>query len=119
METHRGVFICSTNLIDSFDRASLRRFAFKVQFKPLTTHGRIVVYQRYFPSCYESLNDMEQSSLFQLPDLTLGDFKAVWKKLCLLREGPQENMIILPALKRSISYRSRRSGEIGFRQDRC
>jgi SpoVK/Ycf46/Vps4 family AAA+-type ATPase len=117
METHRGVLICSTNLIDSFDRASLRRFAFKVQFKPLTSEGRIAIYKRHFSTCYGSLNDVERSSLDNLPDLTLGDFKAVWTRLCLLREGPQENKIVLQALKEESSYRSRRGGEIGFRQD--
>ena len=119
IETHRGVLICSTNLIDSFDRASLRRFAFKVQFKPLTSEGRIAIYKRYFPTCYGSLSDVERSSLDNLPDLTLGDFKAVWTKLCLLREGPQENKIVLQALKEESSYRSRGSGEIGFRQNEC
>ncbi|HFD87478.1 MAG TPA: AAA family ATPase [Gammaproteobacteria bacterium] len=32
MEAFDGVFICSTNLMDSLDKASLRRFDFKIKF---------------------------------------------------------------------------------------
>ena len=40
MERFRGVFICTTNLMDQLDAAALRRFAFKLQFLPLRQIGR-------------------------------------------------------------------------------
>ena len=35
MERFAGVFICTTNLFDDLDEAALRRFTFKIRFKPL------------------------------------------------------------------------------------
>jgi hypothetical protein len=40
MERHDGVFICTTNLLDRIDQAALRRFTFKIRFKPLTPEQR-------------------------------------------------------------------------------
>ena len=36
MEAFDGIFICTTNLMEKMDPASLRRFAFKVKFDPMT-----------------------------------------------------------------------------------
>ena len=36
MERFAGVFICTTNLFEELDEAALRRFTFKIRFKPLT-----------------------------------------------------------------------------------
>jgi SpoVK/Ycf46/Vps4 family AAA+-type ATPase len=36
MEAFDGIFICTTNLMEKLDLASLRRFAFKVRFDPMT-----------------------------------------------------------------------------------
>jgi SpoVK/Ycf46/Vps4 family AAA+-type ATPase len=35
MERYNGIFVCTTNLLESLDQAALRRFTFKIQFKPL------------------------------------------------------------------------------------
>jgi SpoVK/Ycf46/Vps4 family AAA+-type ATPase len=40
MERFRGIFICTTNLMDRIDQAALRRFTFKIAFKPLTVAQR-------------------------------------------------------------------------------
>ena len=40
MERHTGIFICTTNLLESLDQAALRRFTFKIKFKPLTAQQR-------------------------------------------------------------------------------
>jgi SpoVK/Ycf46/Vps4 family AAA+-type ATPase len=36
MERFNGIFVCTTNLLDRIDQAALRRFTFKIKFKPLT-----------------------------------------------------------------------------------
>ena len=36
MERFNGIFVCTTNLMDRIDQAALRRFTFKIRFKPLT-----------------------------------------------------------------------------------
>jgi hypothetical protein len=35
MERFNGIFVCTTNLMDAIDQAALRRFTFKIRFKPL------------------------------------------------------------------------------------
>jgi SpoVK/Ycf46/Vps4 family AAA+-type ATPase len=40
MEAFEGIFVCTTNLMQKLDQASLRRFAFKVKFDYLTTEQR-------------------------------------------------------------------------------
>ena len=37
MESHEYPFVCTTNLLDSLDEASLRRFTFKIKFDFMTT----------------------------------------------------------------------------------
>lgn len=45
MEAFDGIFICTTNLMEKLDPASLRRFAFKVRFDPLTSDQRWSMFQ--------------------------------------------------------------------------
>ncbi|BCG47969.1 ATPase, AAA family [Citrifermentans bremense] len=45
MEAFDGIFICTTNLMEKLDPASLRRFAFKVRFDPLTPDQRWSMFQ--------------------------------------------------------------------------
>ena len=40
MERFNGIFVCTTNLMDRIDQAALRRFTFKIRFKPLTAPQR-------------------------------------------------------------------------------
>ena len=46
MEAFEGVFVCTTNLMEKLDPASLRRFAFKVRFDPLTPDQRWSMFAR-------------------------------------------------------------------------
>jgi hypothetical protein len=39
MESVGGVFICATNLLETFDLAVARRFALQIRFDPLTVDG--------------------------------------------------------------------------------
>jgi SpoVK/Ycf46/Vps4 family AAA+-type ATPase len=40
MERYAGIFICTTNLLESLDQAALRRCTFKIKFMPLTSGQR-------------------------------------------------------------------------------
>lgn len=75
LERFDGLFIATTNLITDFDPAALRRFDFKIQFKPLSSAQAHSLLTRY-------ADDLELKSLSEvsspLPsDLTPGDFAAV------------------------------------------
>ncbi|HMC14685.1 MAG TPA: AAA family ATPase, partial [Albitalea sp.] len=87
MERYAGVFICTTNLFDELDEAALRRFTFKIRFKPLTAEQR----ERMF--VVEALggdaagfSDEQRQRLHQLDMLAPGDFAAVKRQIDVLGE---------------------------------
>ena len=111
MEAYPGVLVCCTNLLVKLDTAALRRFSFKVSFKPLSEEGRLVLFRRYFPEVELMIEAAER--LARLEGLTPGDFKAV---LMRRRFSPSlEAEGLIADLVAESSYRhSPRS--IGFKQ---
>lgn len=76
MEAFEGIFVCTTNLMEKLDQASLRRFAFKVKFDPLTPDQRWSMFQSELGRLGgggEVTTDCE-INVRQLDRLTPGDF---------------------------------------------
>jgi SpoVK/Ycf46/Vps4 family AAA+-type ATPase len=99
MERFRGIFICTTNLMDRIDQAALRRFTFKIAFKPLTAVQREAFFvaeacagdaQALTPSLAERLAALEQ--------LCAGDFAAVKRQVVIL-DTPLEPQDFLDQLE--------------------
>jgi SpoVK/Ycf46/Vps4 family AAA+-type ATPase len=116
MERFSGVFICTTNLFNELDEAALRRFTFKVQFKPLTGEQR----ERMFIA--EALNGdaaaltgEQRQRLAQLDVLAPGDFASVKRQVDVLGEAftPDEFLSQLEAEHRVKPDVRQRRG-IGF-----
>ena len=85
MERFGGVFICTTNLFDELDEAALRRFTFKVQFKPLTADQRERMFIAEALGGAPAQPSAEQAErLRQLEVLALGDFAAVKRQVDVL-----------------------------------
>jgi SpoVK/Ycf46/Vps4 family AAA+-type ATPase len=84
MESHQGLFICSTNLMQRLDEASLRRFALKIKFDYMRPEQR----WRLFIEHVKKLRINEQATLRnaldQLHNLTPGDFATVRRQAQLL-----------------------------------
>jgi SpoVK/Ycf46/Vps4 family AAA+-type ATPase len=85
MERFNGIFVCTTNLMDRIDQAALRRFTFKIRFKPLTAVQR----EKMFVT--EALNgdasllaDEARGRLARLDQLCPGDFAAVKRQVDIL-----------------------------------
>jgi SpoVK/Ycf46/Vps4 family AAA+-type ATPase len=88
MERYQGIFVCTTNLLDRIDQAALRRFTFKIKFKPLTTLQR----ERMFVT--EALGGDAtafeaplKARLAKLDQLCPGDFAAVKRQVDILGTG--------------------------------
>jgi SpoVK/Ycf46/Vps4 family AAA+-type ATPase len=113
MERFTGVFICTTNLFDELDEAALRRFAFKIRFKPLRPEQRL----RMFAREAGAEPDAQQAArLAELDLLTPGDFAAVRQQVEILGETltPEEFLTQLEAEHQiKPDVRTRRS--IGFK----
>ncbi len=85
MERFRGIFICTTNLMDRVDQAALRRFTFKIQFKPLSRVQRTAFFVAEACAGDASLLHKELADgLDQLDQLCLGDFAAVQRQVQIL-----------------------------------
>ncbi len=89
MESFQGIFIAATNLMSGLDPAALRRFDFKLQFRPLNAAQRLALFAR------EALGDLALAAtlpakmrdvLVRLDDLTAGDFANVCRQRDLLGE---------------------------------
>ena len=87
MERFKGVFICTTNLFDRIDEAALRRFTFKIQFKPLTREQREKMFTtEALDGNSAHLTGKICDRLNKLQMLTPGDFAAVKRQITLLDE---------------------------------
>ncbi|MGH6625582.1 MAG: AAA family ATPase, partial [Burkholderiaceae bacterium] len=85
MERFDGVFVCTTNLMDRIDPAALRRFTFKIRFKPLTREQREKMFvTEVLAGDAARLSDAARSRLAQLDQLCPGDFAAVKRQTEIL-----------------------------------
>ncbi len=85
MERYNGIFICTTNLMDSLDQAALRRFTFKIKFLPLTGAQREAMFVTEALAGDASLLTAGlQKRLAQLAQLCPGDFAAVKRQGVIL-----------------------------------
>ncbi len=85
MERFNGVFVCTTNLMDRIDPAALRRFTFKIRFKPLTREQRVKMFvTEVLAGEAARLTDAARSRLAQLDQLCPGDFAAVKRQTEIL-----------------------------------
>jgi SpoVK/Ycf46/Vps4 family AAA+-type ATPase len=86
MERFRGVFVCTTNLMDRLDPAALRRFSFKIRFGPLTAAQRETVFLAESGLTTAALSQPLATRLAALDQLCLGDFAAVLRQADILGE---------------------------------
>ena len=72
MENFKGILFCCTNFVGLMDKATLRRFAWKIKFDYLTNGSKIDIFER---SCKVKLTEKEKERLNDIQNLTVGDFK--------------------------------------------
>ena len=85
MERFDGIFICTTNLLESLDRAALRRFTFKIRFKPLGRSQRETMFQvEALGGDASRMNEEMRARLALLDQLCPGDFAAVKRQSVIL-----------------------------------
>ena len=121
MESFMGIFICSTNLMDSFDEASLRRFDLKVRFDTLTPEQRWELFKQILqdggsqtPESQDVLQSLKPRVQEQLEGITPGDFAMVLRKIKLIDRDLDADSLY-DELRSEVRIKQARSGrEIGF-----
>jgi SpoVK/Ycf46/Vps4 family AAA+-type ATPase len=87
MERYAGIFICTTNLLDSLDQAALRRFTFKIKFMPLTADQReAMLTTEALGGDSTQLTTTLKARLAKLDQLCPGDYAAVKRQVTILAE---------------------------------
>ena len=103
MESHPLPFVCTTNLMDRLDQASLRRFTLKLTFKPLDRTQIQLAFERFFG----------MPAPRRLPEgLTPGDFATVRRKRTLL--GIDDPSLLADWLAEEAEAKGMRARPIGF-----
>ncbi len=88
MERFAGLFICTTNLFDELDEAALRRFTFKVKFRPLRAEQRESMFVvEALNGEADKLTGEQRDRLAALDQLAPGDFAAVKRQVDVLGVG--------------------------------
>jgi SpoVK/Ycf46/Vps4 family AAA+-type ATPase len=88
MERFDGVFICTTNLLERLDQAALRRFTFKIAFKPLGPAQRLQMFvTEALAGDADALTSEQRRRLGLLDQLCPGDFAAVKRQAEILGEA--------------------------------
>lgn len=85
MERFSGIFVCTTNLLESLDQAALRRFTFKIKFMPLTAVQREQMFvTEALVGDAAALTPALRERLARLSQLCPGDFAAVKRQTDIL-----------------------------------
>lgn len=114
MENHQGLFICSTNLMQRLDEASLRRFALKIRFGYLRPEQCWHLFLEHVSRMRASEQAKLRSSLAQLHNLTPGDFATVRRQAQLIGKKLTAHDWIEHLTKESRAKRDCGQRPIGF-----
>lgn len=81
MESFEGIFIATTNLVENLDKASIRRFDYKIEFRALDSKRLCEAFVSYAKFLgirdYEAFLRDERIKLKRLDNICLGDFALI------------------------------------------
>lgn len=95
MEDHPYPFIMTTNLKEKIDKASLRRFLFKIKYDYMTENNIVSGVKTYFGKEF----GLTKEQLKELKYITAGDFKIAKRKMDVLENSKYTNEKIYEYLK--------------------
>lgn len=115
MEAFEGIFVCTTNLMNKLDQASLRRFAFKVCFDPLKPDQRVALFRQELVRMGGNEADVAtcEKQVAKLDQLTPGDF-AVAARQFELWDEPATPSGLYDILKKECEAKWAAPRKIGF-----
>lgn len=107
MEAAQHPFACTTNLMESLDPATLRRFLFKVEFRPMNAEQAARAFETQF-------GHPAPAGLRELSPLAPGDFSVVARKAAVLGVRDQAELLELLTAEVAVKPQAGRA-RIGFR----
>lgn len=117
MEVFDGIFICSTNLVNELDLASLRRFDLKIKLDYLNSQQAWKLFRQTLKDNRIIFRNQAgyKAKLKQVTNLTPGDFAAVVRQMRFSGEQLSAHSLF-HALQKEIDFKpSHKKNGIGFR----
>ena len=116
MERFEGIFIAATNMVDTLDKAALRRFTYKIEFFPLNIEQRVAMFRQQLGDA--QLPEIRwthlRTKLARLDGLTAGDF-AVIARQASMRLDVMTSDEMITVLEAELQLRSPMRGRaMGF-----
>lgn len=118
LESYSGIVVFATNNMDGLDHAALRRFKFKMEFRPLTPEGVLDFYNVLFKSQLPEkspLSDEDIRELKSINNLTPGDFAAVRDKHLFSNPYSITHKLLIHDLIEETKYKKAEKRVNGFR----
>ena len=100
MEEFPGILICTTNLKNIVDKATLRRFHITVNFKSLDENGIKTLLKKFFPAYIteKTIEEINLSPLINYDSVTPGDFGRLSGKIRFMDEDEINPQMIIDEL---------------------
>lgn len=105
LENHSTIFIACTNILESLDNASIRRFHWKIKFYPLTNEGKIRIYKMYFKLDGNRFSEKDRRRLLKIDPITAGDIRAVWQRLMYVGGSNIDHNRIIDEIEREVKIK--------------
>jgi len=102
MEDHPYPFVMTTNLKEKLDPAAMRRFIFKIKYKPMAPKNINAGVSTYFGKEFK----LTDEQVVELDGLCAGDFKVAKKKCQILDGGIFTNELVFKYLKKELDEKN-------------
>ena len=117
LESYKGIVAFATNDMEGLDHASLRRFKFKIEFKPLAPEGNLHFYNTLLKRLAVDGKDLSAEEGFaikNIKNLTPGDFAVVKEQSLFTEPSSVTHQMLIEALANEVRYKKNVGGVLGF-----
>ncbi|TAN41692.1 MAG: ATP-binding protein [Nitrospirae bacterium] len=117
LDAYSGITVFATNDIDGLDHAALRRFKFKIEFRPLKPEGNLHFYNTLLMPLFsgEAKPSAEQIAVLKnICNLTPGDFIAVRDRFEFSDRAEITHRRLIDALVAEVKHKKGEKIMIGF-----
>ncbi|MBI5188432.1 MAG: AAA family ATPase, partial [Nitrospirae bacterium] len=117
LDNFKGIVIFATNDIDGLDHAALRRFRFKIEFRPLTPEGNLHFYKALLEPLVSKRIQLSAEEIGQIKNsrnLTPGDFAVVKEQFSLVDHAAITHQKLIDALLKEVCFKKAERTVIGF-----
>ena len=106
MEQFKGLFFCTTNLMETLDQASLRRFDLKIKFDYLKPEQNWTLFKQTLQDYQETERELDtwEKTIRSLQGVTPGDFATVARQNRFSGK-PLDAKALLKGLEREIKFK--------------